>query len=214
MNKIILCFWCPRIRRFWLPKTISVIFWKITIKVKHYSKKGHKIIQFYKQGHKILNFFVRIAEKMFDRDDVMIWIGTHFEGSMNKYFVRFCMIHGRPQTFFQGRAKIFQGGQEPTFCLKTTKKNIFSKKVWKHTIFGRPWPARGARAPLSLPCGRPWYHCQYILPCEAFTMIKPKIRSLQILWLMQKDPFSLTFAPNENRPVTQDLYYKDIYEHS
>jgi hypothetical protein len=26
--------------------------------------------------------------------------------------------HGRPQTFFQGRAKIFQGGQEPTFCLK------------------------------------------------------------------------------------------------
>ncbi len=38
--------------------------------------------------------------------------------------------HGRPQTFFQGRAKIFQGGQEPTFCLKNIEKDtIFPQKV-------------------------------------------------------------------------------------
>ncbi len=38
--------------------------------------------------------------------------------------------HGRPQTFFQGRAKILQGGQEPTFCLKSNEKDtIFPKKV-------------------------------------------------------------------------------------
>jgi len=44
--------------------------------------------------------------------------------------------HGRPQTFFQGSEKIFQGGgQEPTFCQKTTKKILFSsKKCKKHTI--------------------------------------------------------------------------------
>ncbi len=43
----------------------------------------------------------------------------------------FILRHGRPQTFFQGRAKIFQGeGQEPTFCLKSNKNDtIFPKKV-------------------------------------------------------------------------------------
>jgi hypothetical protein len=66
--------------------------------------------------------------------------------------------HGSPQTFFQGRAKIFQGGgQEHTFCLKNKEKDtIFPTKVWKHTIFGRPWPARGgARAPLCPPLRTP-----------------------------------------------------------
>jgi hypothetical protein len=34
-------------------------------------------------------------------------------------------VHERPQTFSQERAKIFQGGggQEPTFCSKTNKKD-------------------------------------------------------------------------------------------
>ncbi len=49
----------------------------------------------------------------------------------NKYIgCNYWDIHGRPQTFFQGRAKIFQGGQEPTFCLKNNKKDtIFPEKV-------------------------------------------------------------------------------------
>jgi hypothetical protein len=61
--------------------------------------------------------------------------------------------HGRPQTFFQGGAKNFQGRQEHIFCLKSTKKHtIFLKKVQKHTIFGRPWPiSRGARDPVAPP---------------------------------------------------------------
>ncbi len=44
--------------------------------------------------------------------------------------------HGRPQTFFQGKAKIFQGGgQEPTFCQKTTKKILFFPKKSKNILF-------------------------------------------------------------------------------
>jgi hypothetical protein len=52
-----------------------------------------------------------------------------------------------------------KGGQEHTFCLKSTKKQtIFLKRVQKHTIFGRPWPARGGKRPPlpPPPCGRPW----------------------------------------------------------
>jgi hypothetical protein len=41
-------------------------------------------------------------------------------------------LYGHPQTFFQGRPRKFSkgGGQGPTFCLKTTKKDaiFFSKK--------------------------------------------------------------------------------------
>jgi len=47
-----------------------------------------------------------------------------------------CHKHGRPQTFFQGRAKFSRGG-----------KNI---------LF---WSAKGGGGqvpPLALPCGRPW----------------------------------------------------------
>ncbi len=47
-------------------------------------------------------------------------------------------MHWRPQTFFQGRAKNFQGGQEPTFCLKNNEKDtIFPKKSLKTYYF---WP--------------------------------------------------------------------------
>jgi hypothetical protein len=41
-------------------------------------------------------------------------------------------------------------GQDHTFCLKNNKNKLFfSKKSKKHTIFGRSWPARGARAPFA-----------------------------------------------------------------
>ncbi len=61
-----------------------------------------------------------------------------------------CSKHGRPQNFFQGRVKIFQEGQEPTFCLKNNEKDtIFPKKVLKHTIFGRP--GGGQEPPLPSP---------------------------------------------------------------
>ncbi len=60
-------------------------------------------------------------------------------------------MHGRPQTFFQGRANFFQGGQEPTFGLKTTKKILFLAGL------GRPG---GQEPPFALPCGRPWPHDQ------------------------------------------------------
>ncbi len=73
--------------------------------------------------------------------------------------------HGRPQTFFLGRAKIFQGGKEPTFCLKSNEKaTIFPQKSLKTYYF---WPALagqgGARALLALPCGRPWFQSRFFL---------------------------------------------------
>jgi hypothetical protein len=61
--------------------------------------------------------------------------------------------HGRPQTFFLGWAKIFQGGQEPTFCLKCNEKDtIFPQKSLKTYYF---WPALagqgGQEPPLPFP---------------------------------------------------------------
>jgi hypothetical protein len=69
----------------------------------------------------------------------------------------FIWQHGHPQTFFQGRAKIFQGGgQEPTFCLKNNEKDtIFPKKVYKLFLAGLGRPG-GGPPPLALPCGRPY----------------------------------------------------------
>ncbi len=66
--------------------------------------------------------------------------------------------HGRPQTFFQWRAKIFQRGQEPTFCLKKQQKRYyFSLKSLKTYYFCPALAGQGvgARAPLALPCGPP-----------------------------------------------------------
>jgi len=52
--------------------------------------------------------------------------------------------YGRPQTFFPGEGKIFQGergGQKHTVCLKTPKKEtIFLEKVKNIPN----WTARGA----------------------------------------------------------------------
>jgi len=50
--------------------------------------------------------------------------------------------HGRPQTFFQGRAKFSSGlGQKHTFCLKNAlKKILISFKKVKNILI---WPAEG-----------------------------------------------------------------------
>jgi len=52
-------------------------------------------------------------------------------------------MHGRPQTFFQGRAKFSRGAKTYYFPLKKSKNILF-------------WPTRGVKGPsLALPCGRP-----------------------------------------------------------
>ncbi len=48
--------------------------------------------------------------------------------------------HGRPQTFFQG-------GQEPTFCLKTTKKILFFPKKSKNILFLAGLGRQGGQEP-------------------------------------------------------------------
>jgi len=62
--------------------------------------------------------------------------------------------HGRPQTFFQGRAKFSRGGgKNILFALKTPKTYNFPlKKSKKHTILAGQG---GQGPPLALPCGRP-----------------------------------------------------------
>jgi len=70
--------------------------------------------------------------------------------------------HGRPQTFFQGRAKFSRGGKNILFALKTPKNILFaSKKSQKHTILAGQGGSRAPscpplRTPMALPCGRPW----------------------------------------------------------
>ena len=59
--------------------------------------------------------------------------------------------HGRPQTFFQGRAKIFQGGARTYFLPKKQQKRYyFSQKSLKTYYFWPAFASQGrARAP---PC--------------------------------------------------------------
>ena len=69
-----------------------------------------------------------------------------------------CQDHWRPQNFFQGRAKFSRvgrggGSKIILLALKHQKRYYFSQKSQKHTILAGQG---GARAPLALPCGRPW----------------------------------------------------------
>jgi hypothetical protein len=80
--------------------------------------------------------------------DFVITIKLGFNGY--NYYQKLCLIilfdwyaidHERPQTFFQGEAKIFQGGgQEHTFC----SKNILAGQG-------------GKSPPCPPPSGRPCY---------------------------------------------------------
>ncbi len=69
--------------------------------------------------------------------------------------------HGRPQNFFQGRAKNFQGegGKNLLFALKPTKRYYFS------------------RAPLALPSGRPWLYRTILLPGGFAEVVDSKLSS-------------------------------------
>jgi len=63
-------------------------------------------------------------------------------------------VHGRPQTFFQGRAKFSRGAKTYYLPKKHLKTYYFPLKKSKNILF---WPARGGQGPLlALPCGRPW----------------------------------------------------------
>jgi hypothetical protein len=65
---------------------------------------------------------------------MLIWFWAGLE-----LFSALTQPHGRPQTFFQGRAKISREGKNLIFCLKNNKKDtILIKKVMKYTIFGQP----------------------------------------------------------------------------
>jgi hypothetical protein len=65
---------------------------------------------------------------------------SQFHSEENIFNCKFVELHiqqwASADFFFQGRAKIFQGGgQEPTFCLKTTKKILYFPKKSKNLIF-------------------------------------------------------------------------------
>ncbi len=55
--------------------------------------------------------------------------GLILQISGSQPLVRVSLVYWRPQTFFQWRAKWYYLSKKDT---------IFPKKVWKHTIFGRP----------------------------------------------------------------------------
>ncbi len=64
--------------------------------------------------------------------------------------------HGRPQTFFQGRAKFSRGWGAKTYCLpkNALKHTIFFQKSRNTYCNCRP-RGGGQMPPLILPCGRP-----------------------------------------------------------
>jgi len=65
-------------------------------------------------------------------------------------------MHGRQETFFQGRAKFSRGGKNIQFALKMPRNIPFSfKEVEKHTILAGKGGG-GQVPPNAFPCGRPW----------------------------------------------------------
>jgi len=70
-------------------------------------------------------------------------------------------LHGRPQDFFQGRAKFSRGGGAKTYYLpkKRLRTYYFHSKKLKNTLF---WPAkgRGASAPSCPPLQTPMCVCE------------------------------------------------------
>jgi len=81
----------------------------------------------------------------------------HPKNELNDYSSSYARDHGRPQTFFQGRAKFSRGGKTYYFLKNTLKRYYFPQKKSKNILF---WLARGGDRggqgpPLALPCGRP-----------------------------------------------------------
>jgi hypothetical protein len=88
-------------------------------------------------------------------DKETITPGVSWFGQAWLWWFKFKLKHGRPQTFFQGRAK-FSGGLGQKNILfdkkKLLKHTIFFQKSRKTNYFGLD---KGASAPLALLCGRP-----------------------------------------------------------
>jgi hypothetical protein len=66
-----------------------------------------------------------------------------------RHILRRSPNHGRPQAFFQGRAKIFQGEGAKTYFLpkKTTKKILFFQKKSKNKLFLAGLAGQGQQEP-------------------------------------------------------------------
>ncbi len=78
---------------------------------------------------------------------------AYLESNIHHFFCKYVnCCHGRPQTFFQGRAK-FSRGAKHTICLKNIQ---FSFKKVENKLF---WPAKGVNVPplVALPCRLPWF---------------------------------------------------------
>ncbi len=74
--------------------------------------------------------------------------------------------------FFPGEGKNFPGGQGPTFCLKSNKKDtIFPKNSKTYYFLAGLGQPGGARAPLALPCGRPWLLVNFLFCCSTWVSL-------------------------------------------
>ena len=92
------------------------------------------------------NYVLNYANYVNKNYDIMFLI---LPPSLSFCYLQSVSGHGRPQTFFQGRAKIFQGGARTYFLPKKQRKRYYlSKKSLKTYYF---WPARGGGKSPPLP---------------------------------------------------------------
>jgi hypothetical protein len=115
------------------------------------------------------------------------------------------------EDFFPGEGKNFPGGTRTYFLPKRQRKRYyFSPKSLKTYYFWLALAGQGggARAPLTLPCGRPWV-CVKAIPCTAsvikkivsllyinFIIIFPSFEKKIILWV---DYLSAVCQPADRR---------------
>jgi hypothetical protein len=96
---------------------------------------------------------------------------------------KFVYIHGRPQTFFQGRAKIFQGWARTYFLpKKQRKKYYFSQKKSENILFlagqgGKNPPCPPLRTPMSILKRLTCIMCRYFV----FLVVRLTLRR----WIFQ-----------------------------
>ncbi len=100
--------------------------------------------------------------------------------------------HGRPQTFFQGTAKIFQEGARTYFLPKKQRKRYyFSQKSLKTFLF---LAGQGDKSPPCLPCGRPciadWkkiYFWSQFSTCEKIYFLHTCSLQISVVQQLQKN---------------------------
>ena len=96
----------------------------------------------------IVWWHVVVGQSNFNRKSTVATLFLRMEhNSFSLSMLYFKSAHGRPQNFFQGRAKFSRRGQKHTICLKSAEKDtIFLKKSRKTYYFGRP--GGGGKGPL------------------------------------------------------------------